>query len=60
MKHIYFLYHDTKTAVVTSDRAAREWARKELGVSRVYKITTHDGWQLWAKDDDDPITVVIA
>jgi hypothetical protein len=38
---------DGQTATVTSERAARDVARRWLGVSRVTETPTERGWQLW-------------
>jgi hypothetical protein len=51
----------SKSVIVRSEAAAKRWARKTLGVSRVYETATGNGWQYWVnrdpEDNDDPVTV---
>ena len=56
------LRYGAESIVVTTERAARAWAREKLGVDRVYETPTNSGWQLWPEsgDDNDPhVTVTV-
>jgi hypothetical protein len=47
------LFHDGKSATVTSEAAAKRLAREWLGVKRLTETPTHDGWQYWDAGDPD-------
>jgi hypothetical protein len=57
------LFFEGKCIVVTSEGAAKTWARKQLGAKRVYETPTDRGWQYWASadpsDDSSAVTVQV-
>ena len=57
------LFFEGDSVTVTSERAAKAWARKKLGSKRVYETPTNDGWQYWDNKDPDkndrPVSVKI-
>jgi hypothetical protein len=56
------LFFEGKSITVTSERAAKAWARKELHAERLHETPTVDGWQYWDarnKDEDDPNVVTV-
>jgi hypothetical protein len=57
------LFFEGRSVVVTSERAAKTWARNQLGVKRVYETPTERGWQYWPSaelnEDYSAVTVVV-
>lgn len=57
------LFFEGDSVIVTSERAAKAWARKQLGVKRVYETPTERGWQYWSslteEDTGDAVTVLV-
>lgn len=55
------LFHDGESRTVTSEAAAKRWARTRLGVNRLHETPTSDGWQYWdasSNDEDGPVVTV--
>ena len=58
------LFYDGRSVTVTSERAAKAWAREQLGAKRLKETPTENGWQYWDVRDDDEmsendVTVVV-
>jgi hypothetical protein len=58
------LFYDGQSVTVTSEAAAKTWARKQLGAKRLKEAPTSNGWQYFNatdKDDmsDDSVNVVV-
>ena len=51
------------TVIVTSELAARRWARARLGAARLTETPTETGWQYWPARDPsgsaEPVTAVV-
>jgi hypothetical protein len=58
------LFYEGNSVVVSSERAAKAWARERLGAKRLKETPTGNGWQYWNASDsddssDDAVTVVV-
>jgi hypothetical protein len=57
------LFFDGESVTVTSERAAKTWAKKMLGVKQVYETPTENGWQYWGdsneESEDEVVTVLV-
>lgn len=58
------LFYDGETVTVTSERAAKAWARQALGAKKLKETPSQNGWQYWDSTDDDEmsenaVTVVV-
>jgi hypothetical protein len=57
------LFYEGESITVTSEAAAKRWARKKLGAKRVYETPTATGWQYWTTKDENkeetPVTAIV-
>lgn len=57
------LFYEGDSVIVTSERAAKAWARGHLAGKRVFETPTERGWQYWSskdpEDDEVPVTVLV-